>query len=279
MTAIAIYTDLDGSLLDHDDYSFEPAESLLHELEQADIPVVPCTSKTRAEVLVLREALNNWHPFIVENGAAVFIPTGYFEQQPQGSSERDGFWVKEFSEPHVYWLGVLQQVSASLAAEAKFTSFSRMAMDEIVQATGLSTADASLARQREYGEPVQWLGNEEDRETFIAELQQMGARVLQGGRFLHVSGMCDKGTALRWLNEQYRRTANGKPPQSIAIGDSQNDVGMLEAADHALIVRSPVHAPPTLQRSKSITISTLTGPKGWDEGVQKILTKLHASPR
>ena len=45
-----IFTDLDGSLLDHDCYSFEPVIPLFETLESKRIPVIPITSKTFAEV-------------------------------------------------------------------------------------------------------------------------------------------------------------------------------------------------------------------------------------
>ena len=41
-----IFTDLDGSLLDHHSYSFAPAVPLLAELDALGIPVIPITGKT-----------------------------------------------------------------------------------------------------------------------------------------------------------------------------------------------------------------------------------------
>ena len=72
-----IFTDMDGSLLDHHSYSFKPAVEMLDKLEIQGIPVIPITSKTKAELLPLRKQLNNSHPFIVENGAAIYIPRNY----------------------------------------------------------------------------------------------------------------------------------------------------------------------------------------------------------
>ena len=74
-----IFTDLDGTLLDHYSYSFEAAIPMLGKLEDLGIPVIPITSKTFAEVSRLRDQLNNRHPFIVENGAAIAIPKNYFD--------------------------------------------------------------------------------------------------------------------------------------------------------------------------------------------------------
>ena len=65
-----VFTDLDGTLLEHSTYSFAEAEEALDLLRSQDIPLVICTSKTRSEVEFWRRLLGNEHPFIVENGGA-----------------------------------------------------------------------------------------------------------------------------------------------------------------------------------------------------------------
>ena len=50
MTKTLVFTDMDGTLLDHHTYSFEAAKPALKALEEKDIPVVPTTSKTFAEL-------------------------------------------------------------------------------------------------------------------------------------------------------------------------------------------------------------------------------------
>ena len=54
-----VFTDLDGSLLDHHSYSYRDALPQLHVLDRADIPVIPASSKTRAEIARLRQAQPN----------------------------------------------------------------------------------------------------------------------------------------------------------------------------------------------------------------------------
>jgi len=275
MTRILIYTDLDGTLLDHHSYSHAPADALLAQLERDGIPVIPCTSKTRAELLPLREELHNRHPFIVENGAAVIVPRNYFERRPAGLEAAGDFLIKRFVEPRSHWLQLIGDVAE--AFRGQFRGFSAMDEHSIVALTGLDAAAAARAAQREFGEPIHWTGDADQRQAFISAIESAGAQVLQGGRFMHVSGKCDKGSALRWLNHAYAE-ADGEPPVSIAVGDSHNDIAMLEAAEHALIVRSPAHPPPELSRNDKLTISEAFGPQGWDEGVRRILTKLKKSP-
>lgn len=67
------FTDLDGTLLNHDDYRYDAAIPTIQTLKKLGIPVIPTTSKTKAEVLELREALGLKDPFIVENGSGIFL--------------------------------------------------------------------------------------------------------------------------------------------------------------------------------------------------------------
>ena len=272
-----IFSDLDGSLLDHDTYSHAAADALLAKLEQAQTPVILTTSKTRAEVEALRVALSNKHPFITENGAAVYIPQGYFESKPEGCIERDDFWVYSFSQPRSHWLSILD--NAKKKFPYSFSHFAAMKEEVISQVTGLSLQQALQANTREYGEPISWLGVESAKQVFIQWLEEQGGHVLQGGRFLHLSGFCDKGKALAWLTEEYKKQQVQQDEKeftavalrTIAVGDSDNDVAMLEAADLALIIRSPVHAPPKLKRVRGFFISEEFGPVGWNSGLRKIL--------
>jgi len=264
-----VFTDLDGSLLDHHDYSYRDAVPQLHMLEHRRIPVIPATSKTRAEIVQLREELGNSHPFIVENGAAVFIPVGYFTQAPQGVVEKDGFWVREFASSRDCWLQLLESLSGEFPED--FDYFYRAGVAGIMRMTGLSEALAIEANRREYSEPVKWLGSPEARQSFVQRLQGAGASVLQGGRFLCVSGDCDKGRALDWLRGAYLAHSGCNEINDLAIGDSGNDVAMLEAAQSALLVRSPVHEFPCLQRQSGVIKSTDYGPAGWAEGVARWL--------
>lgn len=260
-----VFTDLDGSLLDHYSYRFDAAESALQQLQKRGTPVIPATSKTRSEIQVIREALRSDHPFIVENGAAIFIPVGYFPGPPPGAREREGYWVREFSAPREHWLGLLAELGQEFAGE--FEAFHRVGAAGIARMTGLDEEGAALANLREYSEPVRWTGPDARKAEFIAALESAGARLLQGGRFLTIAGECDKGTALRWLREIYSDALGRIPIHDLAIGDSGNDIAMLEAAETALVIRSPVHDFPHLQRSTGVIYSSAFGPAGWAEGV------------
>jgi mannosyl-3-phosphoglycerate phosphatase len=97
---LVVFTDLDGTLLDHATYFFEPARPALDALAEAGIPVVLCTSKTRAETGRWRAALGNADPFIVENGGAAFVPADYFGPGAGYDKREGGYGVLEFGRPY-----------------------------------------------------------------------------------------------------------------------------------------------------------------------------------
>ena len=78
MERIIVFTDLDGTLLDHHTYSYVPAAPVLERLEAEGHPLILNSSKTRDEMVALRAEFGNRHPFVVENGGAVCVPREYF---------------------------------------------------------------------------------------------------------------------------------------------------------------------------------------------------------
>lgn len=264
-----IFSDLDGTLLDHHTYRHDEADAVLGALETQHIPLILASSKTQSELLFYREVLHNRHPFIVENGAAVFIPAGYFSQQPADTRTKNGFWIKEFVAERKHWQQLIQQLPDEFQND--FTTFRAAGIDGIIKMTGLDVHAAARAAHRNYGEPVCWLGSPGRRREFIKKLRQNGAQVLEGGRFLHVSGDCDKGQALHWLADVYHQHSADSQFETIALGDSQNDVAMLEAADQAVVIRSPVHPPPRLHNQTQSITSSYFGPRGWAATLSELL--------
>lgn len=272
-TVHMVVTDLDGSLLDHDDYSYGPANPVLQVLEDMRIPVVLASSKTRAEMLELRRELGNEHPFIVENGAAICIPQGYFIKQPAGTELCEGYWLRELAPPRTHWKPALDALRKTLPG--CFIDFATAGTAGIVEMTGLSSEKAALANQREYSEPVRWDGTERELQVFLTDLSAAGARVLKGGRFYSVSGDCDKGQALVWLREQYALAAKASAVYDLAVGDGENDVPMLEVARHALQIPARGRDLPRLERVDGVILGQGYGPEAWSVGVQEWLRGLY----
>lgn len=269
-----IATDLDGTLLDHYTYSHSAADLTLQQLEAAGIPVILNSSKTRDEMLALRDSLHNRHPFICENGSAIFIPQGYFPQRPERARDEMGYWVLEPGATRRSILDFLHHDRDSYGAP--YLNFANASAAEIVAATGLTLAQAEKANRRDYSEPLLWQGDEQQKLAFIARANAAGFATLQGGRFLHILGQTDKGAATTLLKQIYQHYRE-RECRLIASGDGPNDLDMLSIADIAIIVRSPAHPPPhpskQLAHHPDLIISRDAGPQGWAEAIQEVFSR------
>jgi mannosyl-3-phosphoglycerate phosphatase len=272
-----IFTDLDGTLLDHDNYSFAAAQPVLNKLAAHNIPVIPVTSKTKEEVLQLREALNLETPFVIENGAGIYIPKHYFSYVDESLQDCGHYWCKQFAPSRTFWCEQVNTLSVEFPD--CFRSFSRMGTVGIAKATGLSDPEAALANIRDFSEPIHWLGADREKERFITRVEAMGFTVLQGGRFLHLTNGYDKGQALTWLKQQYSRQLGGYQPFAIALGDSGNDIDMLEACDQPILVRSKTNGAMTLTTHVKEIRTRALGPEGWAEALCDYFNFSHETPK
>ncbi|MGX9460167.1 HAD-IIB family hydrolase [Shewanella sp. A14] len=263
-----IFTDIDGTLLDHFDYSFSHAIDVIEALNERQIPIIANTSKTFAEMEKLQQTIGFNSPFISENGAVIYIPIGYFDQQPIGTFTQGYYWVKEFCQPRQYWLELLNQHAQTFSND--FVGFSSLSVETLCELTDLSPDNAKLALVRHYAEPIFWKGDDVRKQAFIELMTHAGAHTLQGGRFLHIGGDTDKGRAMKWLADVFA-TQYCTPVTTIALGDSGNDNAMLEAADIAIQIKSPTHEFPVLTTENTTIKSSQYGPKGWAECITKTL--------
>ncbi|MGH7409879.1 MAG: HAD-IIB family hydrolase, partial [Candidatus Methylomirabilis sp.] len=156
-----------------------------------------------------------------------------------------------------------EQVSVSLVG------FGDMTVEDIVKATGLARSDAERARQREYDEPFLIEGSTISLEGIREAAQRLGLAVTPGGRFFHLVGGADKGRACRLLIELYRKEWGDV--STAGIGDSLNDLSMLEVVDRPFLVERPEGG-----YAEGIALEDLTrlpgiGPTGWNQGVNRLL--------
>jgi mannosyl-3-phosphoglycerate phosphatase len=264
---LVVFTDLDGTLLAEDTYSFEAAQPALDRLAELGMPCVIVTSKTRAEVEALRIRLRNRHPFVVENGGAAFIPRGYFPFRIEGAVSRDGYEVLEFGTRYAVIAKALDEASAETGCAVR--AFHALSDAEVGELCGLDLAAARLARMREYDEPFSIAGQDRTNALLVA-LEQRGLRWTRGGRFHHAMGGSGKGQAVAALLALFRRAHPGLV--SAGLGDSPNDLEFLRLVDEAVIVRSH-HSQADLVRQTGGVLTRERGPRGWNGAVTGLIRR------
>lgn len=264
-TKLVIFTDLDGSLLDHHTYSYEAALPLVEKLTAAAIPLVFCSSKTRAEQEVYRKKLGITSPFITENGGAIFIRQGYFPFPFDHQRVIDGYQVIELAMPYTEIRRKLETIRIESRLELK--GYGDMDDAEVARLTGLDAASARLARQREYQETLNLTGSEEQVQSVLSRIEQAGLNWSRGGRFYGVMAGSDKGKAVRIVTRLFKRKLGHI--KTIGIGDSHNDVPMLAEVDTPVLVQKPGGhweeiELPGLYRADGI------GPRGWVKAIAEL---------
>jgi mannosyl-3-phosphoglycerate phosphatase len=268
-SAPIVFSDLDGTLLDHDTYSFAAARPALALLRKKNIPLVLCSSKTRTEMERIWQNLEITDPFIVENGAAVYIPQGRLDLEGQNFREADGFQIVEWGRPYAYLVEALREIREETALN--LIGFSEMSVEEVGRYAGLDPAQAEQAKQRDYAEPFIMVGQSAALDLLDRSVERRRLQVVKGGRFYHLTGENDKGRAVHWLTARYRK----KNPNlvSIGLGDSPNDLPLLENVDIPVLVKKPGGRHEAWRKEKEVYYTRGIGSEGWNEALLTLLPK------
>lgn len=257
-----VFTDLDGTLLDHHTYSFSAATPALEELKNRNVPVILNSSKTPAEIAQIAKDIGLDTPQIAENGSIIYYPKEKHSHKMGADYETICKVLDKLRQEHAF----------------EFSGFHDWSAEEIVTHTGLSLDAAKKASQRQGSEPLLWNDSKNRLDEFRQLIESQSLELKRGGRFWHVMGQTDKVKAMHYLQNEYRNDW-GYEPYLIALGDSANDKDMLAAADVAVIVKNPEGNPFELSSTNDSTPhhlikTTLTGPAGWNESMTQLFNKL-----
>ena len=267
---LIVFTDLDGTLLDHDTYGWEPAAEALERCRELGVPVVMVSSKTRAEMERLRAGLRLDWPFVPENGGGIAFPPDCPQAPPpEALPGGEGGHVLHLGVRYGVVTRALRQIREELG-RPDLRGFSDMGVEEIARLTGLPLEDAKRSARREYDEPfVMNAPGEAELDRLERTARKRGLQVTAGGRFLHLFGGCDKGKAVSLLTEWFRRERPGA--RTVGLGDSPNDLPMLRRVDEPVLVRSSPSWEEMAEALPGIRVSDRPGPDGWNRAVLDLL--------
>ncbi|UOD35525.1 HAD-IIB family hydrolase [Deferribacteraceae bacterium V6Fe1] len=246
-----IFTDLDGTLLDHFTYSFKEAIPCIDIIKTKNIPLAFITSKTKVEVEKIISQVDYDIVFSVENGAAVY----FFDKLKIHN--------KVFGEK----LEKIIQFYEKVKKRYNLLSVFEISEEKLSEMVNLSVEKIRLLKEREFSVPFIIKVNN-NLQQLEAEAASSGFKILKGGRFYHlVSKNQDKGVALNYI-----KNILGKNCKCIGLGDSGNDYDLLSNVDIPIIIKKYDDSyDEKLLDIKGAIKSRFVGPKGWCDSLIKFL--------
>ena len=145
-----------------------------------------------------------------------------------------------------------------------------MTIARLQKYTGLSAQDAQEAKAREFSEPF-ITPKSVSSEQIVEAVEAVGFKVVVGDRFSHLIGPdAGKGNAVKQLVTLYQSIL---PPEetivTIGLGNSPNDLDMLENVDHPIVLPGIKGPHPQLD-NRGWNIAPTPAPQGWVEAVTAV---------
>ncbi len=258
-SSLWVVSDVDGTLMDHS-YDLTPAKSTIKLLQELSIPVILCTSKTAAEVNVIRKQLNLTDPYIVENGAAIY---GESLKRVNGEIILGEKYEK------------LENILRSISYEINYDliPLNNISDKEATDLTGLKGNSLKLMRDRHWSMP--FLNPPERKEEAINICcKRLNVEIFRGNRMSHMLSInSNKGKAINAL-KKYSNNSNIK---IIGLGDSPNDLPLLLNSDYKIVIPSP--GGPNLELLEKLngykfTLASDPNGFGWKSEINKLINKL-----
>jgi len=244
-------------------------------LDHEAIPAVWLTSRSRLQFDEARRKHGHTHPFIAEDGCAVYLPEDYFHLRP-GSS--DASRTKRAATLRLGRFTCIPNAEALPAAAEALQTLSRdtdvpvvtlrsLSPRELVQNTGLPQKEAELARQRDFDEIFFFAGaSDEEVETFLTEGRNRNQQFRQRGVLWSTAIGPSVQRCIRELAKLYDRAlryhahtvgiatpdlASGLFPfceRTILLTDRKSEEPSQDQPDSPRVRRLPLHAPDVWER-------------------------------
>ena len=258
-SSLWVVTDVDGTLMDHS-YDLTPAKETIKLLQELSIPIILCTSKTAAEVKVIRKELNLTDPYIVENGAAIH---GETLKRVNGEIILGEKYEK------------LENILSSISNEINYDlqPLNNISDQEATELTGLKGHSLDLMRDRHLSMP--FLNPPENKEEDINICcKRFGVEIFKGNRMSHMLSInSNKGKAIKAL----KKYSNNPNIQIIGLGDSPNDLPLLLNSDYKIVIPGPDG--PNLELLEKLNhhkfiLATEPNGYGWESEINKLINNL-----
>ena len=155
--------------------------------------------------------------------------------------------------------------------EFKFLIAQDLSFEVLKKYTNLKNPKKMLSR--EASQIIIWKDSLINLKKFKNKLKSEKDGVfIQGSRFMQISSICNKRIAKKLISHAYDVQFRDKySMNTIALGDSKNDIDMLNSCKYSCIIKNPSGAYPKLRpNKKNVFKSSKLAPDGWSEVLYKL---------
>ena len=268
MKRFLIFTDLDGTLLDHENYSYGNNKKLISNIISNKNDIIFNTSKTFSECIKLLKKLKLTNmPFSTENGAVLYFPKKRFKKI-KNSSDDGRYWKVRIAKlSSKKWYQLLKQMQKKY----NFLIAKDLSSKILRKYTNLNNTKMML--DREASQIILWEDNFTNLKLFKNEIKsQKDGVVIKGSRFMQISSICNKRIAKKQISHAYDLQFHDKYSRNtITLGDSKNDIDMLNSSKYSCLIKNSSGKFPKLHSNKkNVFKSSKLAPDGWGEVLYKL---------
>ena len=260
---VLIFTDLDGSLLNNETFKFDEIKNFLLKCLNNGIKLIPTSSKTDLEIQQFINELNYNIPYISENGSSIH---NLDILKPDISKKI--ILARPLAEIQKIFI---ENINTKLLSYCSLLS--EMDIEKQTKILGLSKKKLKASMNRNYTFLINFNGGKEAIEQLNIACNKLGLAINQGGRVFSVGDNVNKSIAVKKTLNVLSNYQDFKDVITIGIGDSPNDLEMLEYVDFPCLIKNKNNQ--NLLNKDKYTISTKEAPLGWMEVVKMALEKIH----
>jgi mannosyl-3-phosphoglycerate phosphatase len=259
---IIIFTDLDGSLLDKDTFKFDEIEDYFKDLISEGIKIIPNSSKTEAELLDFNKQHNLNLPFISENGSSIHGLNLIHKELPNKIS---------ISRPAHQIISIYNEIIPDNLNQ-KINFILKLKHEEQEKIFGLPSNKMMLATKRNYSLPIQFMGNEIEKNEFFKIINDVGLTVQTGGRIMNI---CDNVNKSQAMTKALRLISKELDDEiiTIGVGDNENDIEMIKQSNYPCLVKND-NFNSSLINIDDLIKSSEPSPRGWSDVIKTAIQKI-----
>jgi predicted mannosyl-3-phosphoglycerate phosphatase (HAD superfamily) len=252
-------------------------------LDHRGIPAVWLTSRSRLQFDEPRRKLGHTHPFIAEDGCAVYLPEDYFHLRPESTLSRlqKTSTVRLGRFTCIPVAAALPAASEALEALSEETSvpivtLRSLSPRELAQNTGLPQREAELARQRDFDDIFFFAGaSEEEITRFLAEGRLSKLTFRQNGILWSAAIGPSIQRCIRDLAKLYDRALRYHA-HILGIASAELAPALFPFCDHTILLtgsnsEQTLDNPQETPRHRRIS---LRSPDVWENLFQVVSTKI-----